>query len=149
MTQTPPILHPPGRHVLVRGRRLWVESEGEGETVLLLAGFGPAGSHLVFHPQFSALADTHRVVYVDLYGRGRSDAPEDLHSVTFDDDVADVAALIAELGAGPVHVYGFSYGGLIAQALALGHPHLLRSVVLANTLHGPGHVAGQPREHQP
>lgn len=137
MNQSPPIPHAPGRHLTVRGRRLWVESEGDGETVLLLSGFGPAGSHLIFHPQFSALAASYRVVYVDLYGRGRSDAPENLESITFEDDVADVAALIPELGDGPVHVYGFSYGGLIAQALALDHPDLLRSVVLANTLHGP------------
>jgi proline iminopeptidase len=131
------ISHPSGRHHLVRGHRLWVETEGEGEPLLLLAGLGPAGSHVVFHPFFSALADTFRVIYVDLHGRGRSDHPDDLSAVTFAEDVADVAALIEGLDTGPVHLYGFSYGGLLGQALALGHPHLLRSLVLANTLHSP------------
>jgi hypothetical protein len=49
---------------------LWVEHEGDGEPVLLLAGLGPAGSHVVFHPHFNDLAKTHRVIYLDLYGRG-------------------------------------------------------------------------------
>lgn len=135
--QTPAVVHPPGRHYEVRGKRLWVEQEGEGPPVLLLAGLGPAGSHLVFHPQFHALAADHHVIYVDLHGRGRSDAPADLNAITFEEDVADIAALVTALGLGAVHVYGFSYGGLLAQALALEHAALVRTLVLANTLHGP------------
>jgi proline-specific peptidase len=131
------IAHPPGRHVEVRGHRLWVETEGRGEPLLMLAGLGPAGSHVIFHPFFSALSDAFQLIYVDLYGRGRSDMPADLREVTFADDVADVAALITALDVGPVHVYGFSYGGLLGQALALGHRDAIRSLVLANSLHSP------------
>jgi proline-specific peptidase len=131
------IAHPPGRHVEVRGHRLWVESEGAGEPILLLSGLGPAGSHVIFHPFFSGLADAYQVIYLDLHGRGRSDHPADLRQVSFADDVLDVAAVIAELGVGPVHVYGFSYGGLLGQALALEHPALVRSLVVANSLHSP------------
>jgi len=131
------VRHPSGRHFQVRGHRLWVEAEGEGEPLMLLAGLGPAGSHVIFHPFFSGLAGTHRLIYVDLHGRGRSDRPADLASITFADDVADIAALIGELGLGPVHVYGFSYGGLLGQALALEHPELLRSLIVANSLHSP------------
>jgi proline iminopeptidase len=127
--------HPPGRHCQVRGHRLWVETEGDGPALVLLAGLGPAGSHVIFHPFFTGLASTHRLYYVDLYGRGRSDQPTDLTSITFADDVADVAELISELRLGPVHVYGFSYGGLLGQALALDHPDLVQSLVIANSLH--------------
>ena len=131
------IVHPAGRMYRVRGHDLWVEREGKGEPVLLLAGFGPAGSHLIFHPQFSELAVDHEVIYVDLFGRGRSECPADLGEITFAGDVADVAALTETLGLGQVHLYGFSYGGLLAQAIALDHPHLVATVVLANTLHSP------------
>jgi proline iminopeptidase len=130
-------VHPEGRHYQIRGHRLWVEQEGEGEPVVLLSGLGPAGSHLVFHPHFSTLATGYRIIYVDLYGRGRSDTPTDLNEITFAADVADVAELIAALDLGPLHLYGFSYGGLLAQALALDHPRLVRTLVLANTLHSP------------
>jgi proline-specific peptidase len=129
------VSHAPGRHLRVRGHRLWVEEEGAGEPLLLLAGFGPGGSHVIFHPFFTGLADTFQVIYVDLYGRGRSDHPDDLTEITFAEDVADVTELIGEFG--PVHVYGFSYGGLVAQALALDHPELLRSLIIANSLHSP------------
>jgi proline iminopeptidase len=127
--------HAEGSYYEVRGHRLWVEAEGEGEPLLLLAGLGPAGSHVIFHPFFTRLADTFRVLYVDLYGRGRSDVPADLSEITFDSDVADIGALLGELG--PVHVYGFSYGGLLGQALALEHPAWVRSLIIANSLHSP------------
>ena len=133
---SPPIVHAPGRHVPVRGTRLWIEEEGAGEPVLLLAG-GPASSHLVFHPAFGALAESHRVIYLDYRGRGRSEPVEDPRTISFAGDVADVAELVRALAPGPVSVYGFSYGGMVAQALALDHPELVRRLVLANTLHSP------------
>jgi len=131
------VRHPAGTHRLIRGHRLWVEQEGAGDPVLVLSGLGPAGSHVIFHPHFDELARTHRVIYVDLFGRGRSDRPSRLEEITFESDVRDVAALIEDLRLGPVHVYGFSYGGLIAQALALEAPQSVRTVTLANTLHSP------------
>ena len=126
----------PGRHIPVGDTRLWIEEEGAGEPVLLLAG-GPASSHVVFHPVFGPLAESHRVIYLDYRGRGRSEPVEDPRTITFAGDVADVADLIRALGLGPVHVYGFSYGGMVAQALALDHPELVKRLVLANTLHSP------------
>src|SRR5258708_35678715 len=36
-----------------------------------------------------------------------------------------------------VHLYGFSYGGLLGQAPALDHPALLRSLIIPNSLHSP------------
>jgi hypothetical protein len=56
---------------------------------------------VIFHPFFADMARTHRVIYVDLYGRGRSDRPADLADVTFAGDVADIADLIGVLGLGP------------------------------------------------
>ena len=132
----PAVAHSPGRHIPVGDTRLWIEEEGAGEPVLLLAG-GPASSHVVFHPVFGPLAESHRVIYLDYRGRGRSEPIEEPRTITFAGDVADVANLIRALGLGPVHVYGFSYGGMVAQALALDHPELVKRLVLANTLHSP------------
>jgi len=131
-------LHAPGEHIAVNGARLWIESEGpaDGELLLLLAG-GPANSHLTFHPAFSALADRYRVLYVDYYGRGKSDRPPSVADITFERDVADVEGLRAALGLETINIYGFSYGGMVAQAYALRHPARVRRLVLANTLHSP------------
>jgi proline iminopeptidase len=125
----PPVAHPAGRHVSVRDTSLWIEEEGAGEPVLLLAG-GPATSHVVFHPTFGALAETHRVFYLDYRGRGRSAPVGDPRTI-------DVAGVVRALDLGPVNVYGFSYGGMVAQGLALEHPELVKRLVLANTLHSP------------
>jgi proline iminopeptidase len=129
------IAHPPGRLVDLGDTQLWIETEGTGEPLLLLPG-GPASSHLVFHPYFSELND-HQVIYVDYRGRGRSAPVADPADVTFIGDVADIAALIRALGLGAVNVYGFSYGGMVAQALALDPPELVKRLILANTIHSP------------
>jgi proline iminopeptidase len=129
-------LHPPGIHVRVNDTRLWVEREGQGEPLLLLSG-GPANSHLTFHPAFSALADSYEVIYVDYRGRGRSDPVADYRTITFAQDVADIEALRDTLGLERMHIYGFSYGGMVAQAYALEHPDRVSSLVLANTVHSP------------
>lgn len=130
-------VHAKGQHHEVLGHRLWVEQDGCGDPVVLLSGLGPAGSHVIFHPHFDDLARDHRVIYVDLWGRGRSDSPKSLAEITFAGDVADVAELLKALELPPAHLYGFSYGGLIAQALALSHPELVRTLTLANSLHSP------------
>lgn len=127
--------HPPGELVDIGSRQLWVEREGSGSPLLFLGGFGPAGSHVVLHPHLSPLAVEHELIYVDLWGRGRSGKPADLTEITFASDVADLVALLGRLDLGPVNLYGFSYGGLLAQALALDHPALVRRLVVANSLH--------------
>ena len=87
------VRHPPGAYRNIRGHRLWVEQEGEGDPVLVLSGLGPAGSHVIFHPHFDDLARTHRVIYADLFGRGRSDRPSRLQDITFESDVRDMVEI--------------------------------------------------------
>jgi proline iminopeptidase len=123
-------VHAPGQHVA----GLWVESEGAGEPLLLLSG-GPASSHRIFHPYFSALADQFRVLYLDYRGRGRSEPARG--AVTFAGDVADIEAVRAALGLGQISIYGFSYGGMVAMGYALAHPTRVRRLILANTIHSP------------
>lgn len=128
------VAHPPGRFVSINGTRLWVETEGSGEPLIVLVG-GPANSHVSLHPAFSALSDRFQVIYYDYRGRGRSDAPPAAEEITFSGDVDDLEALRQALGLPRIHIYGFSYGGLVAQAYALAHPDRVGRLVLANTLH--------------
>ena len=123
--------HAAGEYLDIPGGRLWVESEGSGEPLLLLPG-GPASSHLTFHPYFSALADQYRVLYLDYRGRGKS---ESRTAITFAGDVADIDSVRTGLGLEQLSIYGFSYGGMVGMAYALAHPTRVRRLILANTVH--------------
>jgi proline iminopeptidase len=124
--------HAQGDYVVVNGAKLWYESEGQGETLLLIAG-GPGTSHTYFYPYFSTLADSYRVVYFDAFGRGKSDRAQSPNEYTFDGDVEDVEELRQALGLGQINILGHSYGGLVAQAYALRYPGSIKKLILANT----------------
>lgn len=123
--------HPPGQYVTVNGARIWYESEGRGEPLILIAG-GPGSAHY-FHPQFSALADQYRVIYYDAFGRGKSDRAKSPAEYTFARDVEDLEGLRKALGFETIHLLGHSYGGMVAQAYALKHPAAVKRLILADT----------------
>jgi proline iminopeptidase len=125
--------HPPGDFVRVNGKNIWYESEGEGEPLLLIAG-GPGFSHAYFHPYFSALADSHRVIYFDAYGCGKSERAESPGAYSLAGAVEDVEGLRKALKLEKVNVLGHSYGGFVAQGYAVKYPNSLRRLVLANTV---------------
>jgi proline iminopeptidase len=124
------------RLIEVNGKKLWVEEEGSGEPLILLPG-GPAASHRIFRPYFSSLAARYRIFYYDYYGRGQSQRPSDWSDITFAGDVEDLEGLRKALGLDKINLYGFSYGGLVAQAYALKYGANVSNLVLANTLHSP------------
>lgn len=66
----------------------------------------------------------------DKPGHGLSDIATDY---SIDDLADDVAALIQSHTAAPALFIGLSVGGLIGQALAARHPHLISGLVLSNT----------------
>jgi proline iminopeptidase len=127
-----PLTHPRGSFVTVLGKKIWWEAEGRGEPVLLIPG-GGGGSHDYYHPYFSGLAASFRVVYYDGFGRGKSDRAKSPDEYSFARDVEEVEALRKALGLGRIHVLGHSYGGLVAQAYALKYPDSIRRLILSNT----------------
>ena len=53
----------------------------------------------------------------------------------------DSNRVLAELGVETAHVFGFSMGGYIAEALAIHHPDRVRSLILCATSPGAIHRA--------
>ena len=117
------------------------ESAGEGPPVLLVMGLGMAGN--AWWRTQRTLAGSLRVLTFDNRGAGRSDAPDGPYTVP--DMAADAVSVLDAAGTPRAHVYGMSLGGMIAQELALTHPHRVERLVLAATSAG-GSAATAPDE---
>ncbi|MEV4613746.1 alpha/beta hydrolase [Kitasatospora sp. NPDC049258] len=110
----------------VNGVSLYYEGRGTGPGVVLVHGsWGDADSWARVAP---GLAGRCRVVAYDRRGHSRSADPPGQGSVH--QDVADLAALIEELGLAPAFVCGNSYGGLVALRLAAARPELVRGLAV-------------------
>ncbi|MBS3824131.1 MAG: alpha/beta fold hydrolase [Wenzhouxiangellaceae bacterium] len=110
--------------------RLNVVESGTGpETLVLLHGL--LFSQRMFDAQADALGSRFRCVRMDFRGQGESEVTRSGYDL--DTLAEDVIALIESLDGAPVHLLGFSMGGMVAQRVALKRHDLLRSLALMNT----------------
>lgn len=113
------------------GARLVYQEHGSRDDppVVLLEGAG--GDIPGWGSTIQDLAGRFRVVAFDFRGNGGSRSPDGVWSMhTF---VDDTVALLGHLGIERAHLYGQSFGGMVAQEVALAHPSRVRSLVLAAT----------------
>ncbi len=81
-----------------------------------------------------ALARHYRVIRPDMRGLGESGRDFDLATgLTEENCVADLVAIIEDLGVNGVHFVGESSGGIIGLGLAALHPDLVRTLTIAAT----------------
>ncbi|MEV5981620.1 alpha/beta fold hydrolase [Streptomyces sp. NPDC052114] len=109
------------------------EAGASGPLLVCLHGIG--SSSAAFAPQLDGLAEHARVVAWDAPGYGKSldpDGPLDL------DGFADAAADLIRLHGPSAHVLGVSWGGVIALRLAVRHPDLVDSLIVADSSAGSG-----------
>lgn len=98
-------------------------------TPTVLAVHGITSTHRAWDLLPAALPGV-RVVAPDLRGRGRSNGLGAPFGMAQHAD--DLAALLTQLGTGPVLVVGHSMGGFVSVVLAHRHPHLVTGVVLVD-----------------
>jgi pimeloyl-ACP methyl ester carboxylesterase len=79
------------------------------------------------------LAQSRRVIALDLPGFGWSDVPRRGYSTT--DRVADVLAVLDALGIAKVDVVGHDWGAWLGFRLALDHPERVRRLVSISMVH--------------
>jgi pimeloyl-ACP methyl ester carboxylesterase len=114
--------------------RLFVaQSEGPTQRALLVIHGGPDWDHTYLREPLNRLAGRHRLILPDLRGCGRSTRGLPDGQYTPDAATADLAVLLDALGVGRADVLGFSYGGLLAQRLALAAPHRVRRLIIASS----------------
>ncbi len=112
------------------GLRLYYETRGEGEPLLMLNG-GPGFPHDYLEAT-GPLASDARLVFFDQRGTGKSDKA-DPKEYTVAANVADVEAVRSALGLGRCALFGHSWGGMLAQAYASKHPENVTRLILADT----------------
>jgi pimeloyl-ACP methyl ester carboxylesterase len=106
--------------------RLHYATSGTGEPMLLIPGLGM--DHTYYRLGAPLLSRHLQVLAVDPRGIGRSTKSPPPYSVEGWAD--DFAAMIDQLGFGPIHVLGSSLGGAMALALAQRHPDKLKSLIV-------------------
>ena len=119
--------------------KLFYETAGQGEPLVLVPGF--ASGAWSWAGQVDDLSADFRVITFDPRGVSRSKLNEGAF-VSIRAIAEDVAALLDRLDVETAHVMGISFGGFVAQELALAYPERLGKLVLASTsFGGPNHVA--------
>ncbi|CAM2925446.1 alpha/beta fold hydrolase [Skermania piniformis] len=111
----------------VNGITLSYQVKGTGPLVVLVMGTGSPGRVWELHQVPALAAAGYRVCTVD--NRGIAPSSECAAGIEIDDLVGDTAALIEQLGGGPVLLVGTSMGARVAQELCLARPELVRKAV--------------------
>lgn len=115
----------------VDGVRSYFEDEGgDGTPVLVYTGLADPIAAAQRTGPAPALRSTHRLVYVDHRGHGRSDKPHDPSAYALPTRVADACAVLDELGLDRAHVLGFSWGARLGFAIGEYAAERVLSLVL-------------------
>jgi pimeloyl-ACP methyl ester carboxylesterase len=100
---------------------------------LLVLHGGPGSAHDALEG-LAALAEQGRlVVFYDQLGSGESDRPDDPSLWTVETFVDQLQAVRDALGLEEIHLFGSSWGGMLAVEYALTRPRGLASLILNST----------------
>ena len=119
----------------VPGGKVWYRAVGPDDpqqTPLLALHGGPGFTHYYLEP-LEALAGDRRVVFYDQLGCGRSERPDDLSLWTVDRFVEELAVVRAALGLDRLHLFGSSWGGMLAMQYVLDRQPDLVSLTLCGS----------------
>lgn len=117
----------------VRGLQLYYEMHGAGRPVLLISGTG-ADLRQNRARGRGLLEQNCQVLMYDQRGLGRTSKPDERYTMA--DYADDAAALMDAVGWERADIVGVSFGGMVAQHVALTHPERVDRLVLACTSAG-------------
>jgi len=127
--QASAVAPPQTRQLSVNGVELSYIEQGTGAPVVFVHG---AWMDLRFwEPQREAIAKQYRFIAYNQRYHGTAAWPDDGKQYSAATHAADLTAFIQRLNAGPVHLVGLSYGGVVTALVASDHPELVRTLTLA------------------
>src|SRR6204780_261924 len=116
------------RYYEVRGAKLYVQTYAHGAPIVFLHG-GMVFFDNSFAKQRDYFATYRTVVGIDQRGYGHS--PDGPWTLSYQIMADDTAAVIEQLGLGPVDVVGHSDGANLALILARDHPQMVHRLVIS------------------
>ena len=118
------------------GVKIHYATLGKGPLVVMVHGF-PDFWYSWRHAM-TALSDTYQVVAIDQRGYNLSDKPTGVESYALRLLVADVAAVIRDVGRERATIVGHDWGGMVAWQFAMSLPAMTERLVVLNLPHPSG-----------
>ncbi len=120
---------PVATRILVNGIELHYVSAGAGEPLILL--HGGQGDYRSWEPQMSELSRYFHVISYSRRYHYPNQNPVTATDHSAEVEAADLEGLIRALRLGRAHLVGTSMGAAAALTLAVEHPRMVRSLVIA------------------
>ncbi len=118
------------------GVSLYYEVIGSASgTPLFVANGGPGFDHTYLHlsDAWDQIAKSRKVVVYDQRGNGKSSHLTTGQSCTLRDQIEDLDALRAHLGADQIDLLGHSWGGLLAMTYAARYPQHIHRLLIVDS----------------
>jgi 3-oxoadipate enol-lactonase len=123
-------------HTLINAIDVYYEVSGDGPPLLFLNGSG--ATIATVRPLLSFFTPHFRVAIADYRGMGRTGVPETSYTMT--DLASDAIELVDQLGWRRFNLIGVSFGGMVAQEVAVSVSQRISRLVLVCT--SPGGAGG-------
>ncbi len=120
--------------IAVPGGQVWFTRVGGGPGLPLLVVHGGPGLPHDYLRSLERLADEREVVFWDQLGCGRSRRPSKTQLWTMERSVAEMDAVVKALGLKRFHVFGNSWGGMLAQQYVLDVASEATSLTISNSI---------------
>lgn len=105
---------------------------GAGHPLLVIHG-GPDWDHSYLREPLAGLSGTRRLLLPDLRGCGRSSRGLPITEYHPNAVISDLLGILNTFGIAAADVLGFSYGGLLAQRLAVTAPERVHRLIIASS----------------
>jgi proline-specific peptidase len=120
--------------IAVPGGNVWFERVGAGVGLPLLVVHGGPGLPHTYLSSLHRLADEREVIFWDQLGCGNSERPSNTSLWTMERSMAEMDAVVQALGLRRFHLFGNSWGGMMAQQHALDATSGAVSLTISNSI---------------
>lgn len=129
-----------GKYVKIRGFKMYYETYGKGQPLLMIHGNGGSIDNFVYQiPYFSK---KYKVIVADSRTQGKSLDPSD--SLSYPMMADDYNALLDSLHIDSCYVIGWSDGGINGLLLAIRHPDKVKKLAITGANLRPDTMAVNP-----